>query len=202
MTYFQKNYILFSLSAKFLFNLIILIILLISSRNIKILKSYQKLYLVLTIIFWFLIVIKYLLKLSALIYVNVKKEKFKFKENIKIALKLSWIITNIPAYIIMVIALIYDSCEIIKGNIKDITYEIIFSTIFFLFVCFTINDYYQSGIFINLISEKVIKIQKIEEEKEKSEVKINETEFEFDLKALAPKMFNSDNNNINKEKVL
>ena len=102
----------------------------------------------------------------------------------------------------MVIALIYDSCEIIKGNIKDITYEIIFSTIFFLFVCFTINDYYQSGIFINLISEKVIKIQKIEEEKEKSEVKINETEFEFDLKALAPKMFNSDNNNINKEKVL
>ena len=107
----------------------------------------------------------------------------------------------------MIIAFIYDSCEIIKGNVADITYEIIFSTICIIFVCFTINDYYQFEFFVNLISEKVI-IKKIEEkkegkeEKEKSETKINETEFEFDLKALAPRVFNSENDNINKEKIL
>lgn len=197
-------YIHFSLIIKFLFNLIILIILLISSRNIKLLKSYQKLYLVLTIIIWFLIVIKYLLKFSALIIVNIKKKKFEFKEKIKIALKLAWAVTNIPAYIIMIIAFVYDCCEIIRGNVADITYEIIFSSIYILFVCFTINDYYQFEIFVNLISEIVVIIKKIEEEKEKSEIKINETEFEFDLKALPSNLLKSSNNNINinKEKIL
>ena len=197
-------YIHFSLIIKFLFNLIILIILLISSRNIKLLKSYQKLYLVLTIIILFLIVIKYLLKFSALIIVNIKKKKFEFKEKIKIALKLAWAVTNIPAYIIMIIAFVYDCCEIIRGNVADITYEIIFSSICILFVCFTINDYYQFEIFVNLISEIVVIIKKIEEEKEKSEIKINETEFEFDLKALPSNLLKSSNNNINinKEKIL
>lgn len=197
-------YIHFSLIIKFLFNLIILIILLISLRNIKLLKSYQKLYLVLTIIIWFLIVIKYLLKFSALIIVNIKKKKFEFKEKIKIALKLAWSVTNIPAYIIMIIAFVYDCCEIIRGNVADITYEIIFSSICILFVCFTINDYYQFEIFVNLISEIVVIIKKIEEEKEKSEIKINETEFEFDLKALPSNLLKSSNNNINinKEKIL
>jgi hypothetical protein len=190
-------YIHFSLIIKFLFNLIILIILLISSRNIKLLKSYQKLYLVLTIIIWFLIVIKYLLKFSALIIVNIKKKKFEFKEKIKIALKLAWAVTNIPAYIIMIIAFVYDCCEIIRGNVADITYEIIFSSICIIFVCFTINDYYQFEIFVNLISEIVVIIKKIEEEKEKSEIKINETEFEFDLKALPSNLLKSSNNNIN-----
>ena len=197
-------YIHFSLFFKFLFNLIILIILLISSRNIKLLKSYQKLYLVLTILTWLLIVINYLLKFSALIIVNVKKKKFEFKEKIKIALKLAWAVTNIPAYIIMIIAFVYDCCEIIRGNVADITYEIIFSSICILFVCFTINDYYQFEIFVNLISEIVVIIKKIEEEKEKSEIKINETEFEFDLKALPSNLLKSSNNNINinKEKIL
>jgi len=102
----------------------------------------------------------------------------------------------------MIIAFVYDCCEIIKGNVADITYEIIFSSICILFVCFTINDYYQFGIFVYLIYEEVIIIKKIEKEKEKSEIKIDESEFEFDLKALAPKMFNSDNNNVNKEKIL
>ena len=104
----------------------------------------------------------------------------------------------------MIIAYVYDSIEIMRGNVADITYEIIFSSICILFVCFTINDYYQFAIFINLISEKVMIIKKIEEEKEKekSEIKINETEFEFDLKALAPKIFNSNNYDANKEKKL
>ena len=102
----------------------------------------------------------------------------------------------------MIIAYVYDSIEIMRGNVADITYEIIFSSICILFVCFTINDYYQFEIFVYLISEKVMIIKKIEEEKEKSETKINETEFEFDLKALAPKIFNSNNYDANKEKKL
>ena len=135
--------------------------------------------------------------------VNIRNKKFKFEEKIKIALKLVWIIINIPAYIILMIAFVYDSYEIIVGNVSKITYELIFSTICILFVCFTINEYYQFGIFANLILEKNVIVKKIEEEKEKSEIKINETEFEFDLKELAPnKIFNSDNNNISKEKVL
>ena len=76
----------------------------------------------------------------------------------------------------MIIAFVYDSIEIIRGNVADITYEIIFSSICILFVCFTINDYYQFGIFVYLISEKVMIIKKIEEEKEKSENRINETD--------------------------
>jgi hypothetical protein len=136
--------------------------------------------------------------------VNIKKKKFEFKEKIKIALKLAWAVTNIPAYIIMIIAFVYDCCEIIRGNVADITYEIIFSSICIIFVCFTINDYYQFEIFVNLISEIVVIIKKIEEEKEKSEIKINETEFEFDLKALPSNLLKSSNNNINinKEKIL
>lgn len=104
----------------------------------------------------------------------------------------------------MIIAFVYDCCEIIRGNVADITYEIIFSSICILFVCFTINDYYQFEIFVNLISEIVVIIKKIEEEKEKSEIKINETEFEFDLKALPSNLLKSSNNNINinKEKIL
>ena len=135
--------------------------------------------------------------------VNIRNKKFKFEEKIKIPLKFIWIIINIPAYIILMIAFVYDSYEIIVGNVSKITYELIFSTICILFVCFTINEYYQFGIFANLILEKNVIVKKIEEEKEKSEIKINETEFEFDLKELAPnKIFNSDNNNISKEKVL
>lgn len=104
----------------------------------------------------------------------------------------------------MIIAFVYDCCEIIRGNVADITYEIIFSSICIIFVCFTINDYYQFEIFVNLISEIVVIIKKIEEEKEKSEIKINVTEFEFDLKALPSNLLKSSNNNINinKEKIL
>ena len=136
--------------------------------------------------------------------VNIRNKKFKFEEKIIISLKLIWIIINIPAYIILMIAFVYDSYEIIVGNVSEITYEFIFSTICILFVCFTINEYYQFGIFTNLIMESNVIVKKIEEEKEKSEIKINETEFEFDLKALPSNLLKSSNNNINinKEKIL
>ena len=81
-----------------------------------------------------------------------KRKNSSSKKKIKLTLKLAWTVTNIPAYIIMIIAFVYDSIEIIRGNVADITYEIIFSSICILFVCFTINDYYQFGIIVYLIS--------------------------------------------------
>lgn len=187
-------YIHISLFAKGLFNLLILIILLIISRNIKLLKPYQKLYLVLSIIIWLFIVLNYFGKFSLLIIVKLRKKKFIYKKELELIFKFSLIGINIPPYIIMLIAIIYDCNEILKGNIRDITYECIFCTIFIIFVCFTLNDYYQLRLFINLIFEK--KIIKEEEEKEKSKdatkLEGDEEEYEFDLKNLKNKILDSD----------
>ena len=191
MEFFQKIYIHFSLFIKGIYNLLILIILLISSRNIKILKRYQQLYLIISIIIWILIVIIYFTKLAVIIILNILKAKLHCEKIIKIILLLSWLITNISAYIIMAIAFLYDICQIFNGNLSFIIYEFIFSTICIIFICFSINDYYHLQIIFNLICEK-IRIKKEEEAKQITESKINDPdEFEFDIKELGKKMFDS-----------
>lgn len=197
-------YFYISLFFKGIFNLIILIILLISSRNIKLLKSYQKLYLALSIIVWSLIVIRYFCKFGLVIVLKILKIKFQCQKLIKVILKLSWIIVNIPAYIIMLIAFINDIFQILKGNVAYILYECIFCTICYIFICFTINDFYNLKYISYLICDKTIIIKKsVQKSKNSSQTKMGEDEYEFDLKVMEKKILESaDENNMNKKKVL
>ena len=80
MQLFQKIYVHLSLVIKGIFNLLILIILLISSRNISELKSYQKLYLVIAIIIWIFIAINYFGKLCLIIILKLLNKKFQCGE--------------------------------------------------------------------------------------------------------------------------
>ena len=196
-------YIYISLFFKGIFNLIILIILLISSRNIKLLNSYQKLYLVLSIIDWFLIVIRYFCIFGLIITLKILKKKFQCQKLIKIILKLSWIIVNIPAYVIMLIAFLNDIFQILKGNVGYILYECIFCTICYIFICFTINDFYNLKNISYLICDKNIIKESVHKSKNSIETKIEGDEYEFDLKVLGNKILESNiKNNKNKKKVL
>ena len=193
-------YIYFSLIIKIIFNLLILTVLLISSRNINILKPYQKFYFVISIIIWFLILLNYLAKLCGIIILKILKRKFHCEKIIKMILFLSWLATNISAYIIMTIAFIYDICQILKGNLTNILYEYIFSTICIIFISFSINDYYHLDIIFYFICEK-FEIKKEEKTTEKKEVETTVDEYEFDVNNLVPKILESVNNK-NKEKIL
>ena len=155
MTFSQKIYIHFSLFIKLIYNIIILIILLISTRNIKLLKSYQKLYLFFSTFIWFLIVIFLFAKLAVALILNLLNKKFHCEKFITVILLLSWKIANISAYIIMLIAFLYDICLIIfKGNFSSIIYEFCFWFICFIFIRFSINDYYNLDKILYLICEK------------------------------------------------
>lgn len=183
------------MAIKAIYNLLILIVLLISSRNIKILKGYQKFYLVLSIITWLLIVIVYLTKLIAIIVLNKLNKKFHSLKIIKLMLLISWLGTNISAYIIMLIAFLYDVYQIFKGNLYNILYECVFCGICIIFVCFTINDFYHLEIIFYLICNKIeIKKEvKPEIKTETGQMKSEEDEYEFDIKVLGNKMINTSN---------
>ena len=95
------------LTINFIGNILLTIILFISSRNIKILNSYQKLYLILSIILWIIICLFYLIKIITLIYAQITKKYFHmFKFEVK--LKWIWGIINGCSYLFMLIGLIYD----------------------------------------------------------------------------------------------
>ena len=155
MTFSRKIYIYFSLFIKVIYNLIILIILLISKRNIKLLKSYQKLYLFFSIFIWVLLVIILISKLAVIILLSIINKKMNCGKIAKIILLLSWKIPNISAYIIMLIAFLYDICQIFKGNLSSIIYEFAFWIICYIFIRFSINDYHQLDIILSLICTKV-----------------------------------------------
>ncbi len=202
-------YIYLSLIIKGILNLLFLVILLISSGNIKILKNYQKKFLVISIIEWFLIVVNYFCKFGIILASKILKKKFHCQKRIKMLLKLSWYIINISAYIIMSIAFIYDVIQILKGNLTYILYECIFCTLCIIFTCFTINDYYHLEIIYFLIVDE-IEIKKETKEIKQSrnsnsiETKIEEEDqYEFDLKVLGNKIQESYNRyNLNKQKAL
>lgn len=206
MRFFQKIYIHLSLTIKGIFNLFILIILLISLRNINILKSYQKLYLVISLIIWILIVINYFGKLCLIIILKLLNKKFQCEGKIKMLLYISWLTTSISAYAIMLIAFLYDILQIYKGNLTFVIYECIFSGLCIIFICFTINDFYHLQIIFNLICEKAefeVKKEVAQPKEEVTETKVDEDEFEFDLKVLENKMFESTKYyNMDKQKAL
>ena len=135
-------------------------ILFISSRNIKILNDYQKAYLVLSIILWLLMSLKYLVKLILLIYVHISKKRF-YKPKIEKKAKLVWIISNGCTYLFMLIGLIYDMALIVSGDISSVIYVIIYFLICFIYIICSIFDYNYNYIILKIIFKPLIKKKKI-----------------------------------------
>lgn len=159
------------LTINFIGNILLTTVLCISSRNIKILKAYQQLYLVLSIILWIVICFFYLAKLGALIYVKITKKHFNiFHLNKK--LKYVWIITNGSSYLIMLIGLIYDIVLLLKGEIASAIYPIIYFIICFIYLICSIIDFFFIESIVKLICEppRIIYLEDKADEKKNEEV--------------------------------
>ena len=143
------------LSINLILNLLITIILLISSRNIKILNDLQKSYLVLAIILWLLISLKYFAKLLLLIYTQITKKRF-YIPKIHNKFNLVWIISNGCALIFMLIGLIWDMVLIVSGDIANAIYVIIYFVICFIYIIFSILDFNYNEIILKLICKPIL----------------------------------------------
>ena len=137
-----------------------LTVLSITSKNIKLLKSYQIAYLVIAIILWILICLFYVAKIAILFYtIFIKKLKY-YSIKMKKMLTSIWVITNCGAYILMLIGLIYDIIVLLtKGVIGSAVYMIIYFGICFLYVIFSIIDFSNIENIISIICKhpKIIK---------------------------------------------
>ena len=119
-----------------------LTVLSITSKNIKLLISYQIAYLVIAIILWIFICLIYVAKIALLFYAIFKKKLQYYTFKMEKILTSIWIITNCAAYILMLIGLIYDIIVLFtKGVIGSAVYMIIYFGICFLFVIFSIIDF-------------------------------------------------------------
>jgi len=119
-----------------------MIILFISSRNIKLLKGYQKSYLIISIILFIIIFFIYLAKIIILIYTQfIKKIPFSSSKT-KEKIKLVWIIVYGCCYLIMLIGLIYDIVLLIKGEISNVVYVIIYFIICFVYLILSVVEFF------------------------------------------------------------
>ena len=139
-------------------NTLLTVVLLISSRNIRLLKGYQKLYLVLSIILWILICLIYVAKLLSLFYVKITKNFInRRKSDVEKKLRWIWFITNGCSYIFILIGLIYDIVLIIKGEISSVVFPIIYFIICFIYFICSVVDFF----FIETILKLICKIPRI-----------------------------------------
>ena len=84
-----------------------LAVLLLSCYDIKILKPYQKIYLIISIITWIIIIISSIMKLFLIIFGKFSQAFYP---------KTIWLLTNIPAFLIIGIALIYDFFKVTSSS--------------------------------------------------------------------------------------
>jgi len=139
-------------------NTLLTVVLLISSRNIRLLKGYQKLYLVLSIILWILICLIYVAKFLSLFYVKITKNFInRRKSDVEKKLRWIWFITNGCSYIFILIGLIYDIILIIKGEISSVVFPIIYFIICFIYFICSVVDFF----FIETIVKLICNIPRI-----------------------------------------
>ena len=74
-------------------------------------------------------------------------------------LKLTWIIINSLSYLFMLIGLIYDFILILKGQISNPVYPIVYFIICFIYFIFSILDFY----FIEIIKKLICVIPELDE---------------------------------------
>ena len=136
----------------------ILLILLISTNNIKILEPYKRLYLVLSIILWLIITLYYLLKICLLIVIIIIKKQIQlqyFEEKIIKIVKLIWYIIFGISFLFLFIGLISDIVNIIQGNIKTIKYAVAYFFVGFCYTILSFFDYIFIVPFIYIIYKKI-----------------------------------------------
>ena len=129
----------------------------------KLLKVYQKCYLILSLILFLLITIFHLTKIISLIYVQITKKNFSIYRADK-KVKIVWIVFNASCFIIMLIGFIWDIVLLVKGDIANVVYVIVYFIICFLYFIFSVIDY----LYIETITLLVIyrpKVGKIDDEK-------------------------------------
>ena len=131
-------------------------VLFICCRNRKILKPYQDAYLVISVIIWFFICISYFGRIILLIMGAIGIRVLdKFNQGRK-GLKFIWIATNGCAFLIMFIGFIYDIIILTyKSEIGSCAYLIIYFGVCFVYIIFTIIDYY----YIEDISTLIVSIK-------------------------------------------
>ena len=134
-------------------NLIIFIIICISARNIKLLKPYQALYLVLSIIIWLIINLYCILKMVLLIVFRFRRKLYSILNLDKFIFiaKLSWLIIFGSAFLFMIIGFIYDIAMIINGKNATIINPFTYFIVCFFYVIISYFDYNFCEKSLNLI---------------------------------------------------
>ena len=174
VSFIEKILIFIFQSVNVIVNLLLFIIICISARNIKLLKPYQALYLVLSIIIWLIINLYCIAKLVFLIVYRIKKKEYLVPDLEKLIFiaKLNWLIVFGIAFSFMFIGFIYDIAMIIKEKIATIIYPFIYFIVCFFYVILSYFDYYFCEKSLNLI------FRQMEHRPQESDVKLYQKENE------------------------
>ena len=144
----SKSSIYFFLIGNILLNIIILIVLLISTYDLAILNWYQKAYLIITIIVWIILIIYSTLKLFLIIFGKFTQGLYPKKV---------WLFIHVPAFSIVGFALIYDLYKVptTSGIPGLLIYYLLMVIICALFIFSSLNDYFKIQSQIDLSQNKV-----------------------------------------------
>ena len=123
----EKYSVYLVLITNIIISLIITSLLLFGLYDISILKLYQKIYLILSLLIWVCLSITYITKLIMVLYSNLI-----YKNLIVI-----WFSINFPALISLIIAFIYDMTQLFKRNVPLLLW-----VLYAVIIYFTLNDYY------------------------------------------------------------
>ena len=144
----SKLSIYFFLIGHLLINIIILVILLISTHNLVILNWYQKAYLILTIIVWIILIIYSALKIFLIIFGKFTQTTYPKKV---------WLFIHVPAFSIVGFALIYDLYKVpsTSGLPGLLIYYFLMAITCVIFIFSSLNDYFRIQSQIDLSQNKV-----------------------------------------------
>ena len=140
----KKGLVYTFLALNIFLSVIINLLLYVSTYDITLLDWYQYIYLIFAIIIWVLLLFTYIAKL---ILICIGKLPSKY-------VLLTWMVLNIPAIAFFLIAFIFDLVMFGKKDIAWNLYIIVFVVVFFLFLVFTIFDFFLIKIQIKMVDEK------------------------------------------------
>ena len=140
-------------SVNLIVNLLLFVIICISSRNSGILEPYQKAYLAFSVIIWLIITLYFIAKLVCMIIVQITRKKYGIKnvDDVFKKFKLCWFFIFGLAFLFMFIGFIYDIALIIKGKIGTIAYPFIYFIVCFAYAILSFFDFIFNEKFIYLI---------------------------------------------------
>ena len=148
-------------------------VLCISARNIKLLKPYQKVYLIFSIVLWLIICIFYLLKFVILLYTQISK---KYLNHFKLEIKVKRVIgiTYGCSYLLILIGFFYDIILLLEEKIGSAIYLIIYFIISFIYFILSIIDFFFIEDTISMINKIALKNSSIMRTKPREDEAENE----------------------------